>query len=475
MEKSKKVDDIIVIGAGASGMMAAIMAMRAGVKVRILEKMKKPGRKLLLTGNGRCNMTNLDPLLPAKYCSVQSGSVADIFVEQVLSSFGVRDTLDFFESLGLLTQERDGYVYPGSGQAQSVLNALLSELERLGASLKYDTEVTGLAFDKASGLWLIETGSFAYQAKAVVLAGGSRAGIAEKDSQNKRDAFHLAKSLGHTGAYPLPALTAMHLTDPDVRLCEGARTRARVKLIDGGIIPYLISADRSDVAKSSKNTKSGALTFGLLPENRAEKDLASETGLVVGSEEGELQWTSSELSGIPVFQLSRFAYGCSPQHPLVLSVDFVPGRDERRIQTHLKELIDTYREGSSLSRILGGYVHSRVAAFLVKKSGYPEAGYSMEETDRISAVLASLLKRSAVIADRVRDYSQAQICIGGISLTEVDPSTLESCFLPGLFLAGELLDIDGPCGGYNLQWAWSSGAVAGRAAARKIGTVISLA
>ncbi len=430
MEKSKKVDDIIVIGAGASGMMAAIMAMRAGVKVRILEKMKKPGRKLLLTGNGRCNMTNLDPLLPAKYCSVQSGSVADIFAEQVFSSFGVRDTLEFFESLGLLTQERDGYVYPRSGQAQSVLNALVSELERLGASLKYDTEVTGLAFDKASGLWLVETGSFAYQAKAVILAGGSRAGIAEKDSQNKKDAFHLAKALGHTGAYPVPALTAMHLTDPDVRLCEGARTRARVKLIDGGI--------------------------------------ASEAGRVIGCEEGELQWTSSELSGIPVFQLSRFAYGCSPQHPMVLSVDFVPDRDERRIQSHLKELIDTYRKGSSLSRILGGYVHSRVAAFLVKKSGYPETGYPQEETDRISACLASLLKRSALVADRVRDYSQAQICIGGISLTEVEPSTLESCFLPGLFLAGELLDIDGPCGGYNLQWAWSSGAVAGRAAAFKI-------
>ena len=462
-------DDAVVVGAGASGMMAAIFAAREGARVRILEKMKKPGRKLLLTGNGRCNLTHLDENLSARYHSVSRYLSGELLEGPVFKEFGIRETLSFFEKTGLMTQNRDGYIYPRSGQAQSVLNVLLGELDRLSVRLKYDTEVTGLEYDKAAGLWMVQTKGWAYPARQVILSCGSRAGMsAEKQGENA-DLLPLVKNLGHSVIEPWPALTAMHCPDPDLRLCEGARTRARVTLMDGEFLPYIrktgrrpLPAPREETGENS--SREAAVRYQcqtLVFREETGCNSRCKAGQLIWEEEGELQWTASELSGIPVFQLSRFAYGLTEHSPMAVSIDFLPDVEETLLKLKLEDLICRYqidvRDKESLVRLMTGFVHDRIAAFLVRKAA----------AEPSSAVLAAFLKRLALPVDGVRDFSRAQICIGGVPLNEVKPDTLESLICPGLFLTGEILDIDGPCGGYNLQWAWSSGAAAGRTAGRR--------
>ena len=428
MMMNDKQDDVLVIGAGASGMMAAIAAARAGAKVRIVEKEKRPGRKLLLTGNGRCNLTNLDPDLPFAYHSVSDAAAAKTVAQQVLGRFGVPETLRFFEELGLMIQDRDGCVYPASGQAQSVLNVLTAELERLKVRTNYNSEAAGLKFDKDMGAWLVKTPGWTYCSKAVIVSGGSRAGMPGTFDEKKGGVLTALRKLGHSVTDPQPALTALHCTDPDIRMCEGARTRALVVLSDG------------------------------------------RTGQEAARDEGELQWTASEISGIPAFNVSRFAYGISKSCPMTVSVDLLPGYEEEKICARLADLLCRTDGSGSLTRLMSGFTHEKVAAYLVKRSGLadslrrPDVKAGGDAYKAAAARLAALIKHLSLTVDAVREVSRAQICIGGISLAEVDACTLESVFCPGLYLTGEILDIDGPCGGYNLQWAWSSGMTAGMAA-----------
>ena len=417
---NNKLDDVLVIGAGASGMAAAITAARAGAKVRIVEKAKKPGRKLLLTGNGRCNLTNLDPDLPKAYHSVSGGEAAKTVTERVFGRFSVRKTLQFFEELGLMVQDRDGYVYPASGQSQSVLNVLTGELERLRVRVNYNSEVTGLTFDKETGAWLVKTPGWTYCAKKVIVSCGSRAGMPEDPGERKDGLLYMLRKLGHTVTDPRPALTALHCTDPDIRMCEGARTRAAVVLSD------------------------------------------KKTGREIERDAGELQWTAAEISGIPAFNLSRFAYGISASSPMTVSVDLLPGYEEEQIRAGLEKQLEKAGGSVSLARILSGFTHEKAAAYLVRKAGYEKAA-ALPDRDEAAGRLAGLIKHLELTVDGTREIARSQICAGGVSPAEVDAETLESKICPGLYLAGEVLDIDGPCGGYNLQWAWSSGMTAGKA------------
>ena len=466
-DKMEAFDQVVVIGAGASGMMAAITAAREGAAVRVLEQMKKPGKKLLLTGNGRCNLTNLDPDLPQLYHSVQSADFAGKLAEAVFSAFDVQQTLDFFKSLGLLTQERDGYVYPRSAQAKSVLQVLLAELNRLHVRMNYDTAVTSLEYDPLQQLWLVRTETWVYPAKAVVLACGSKAGIALSSPYHR-----LAERLGHTCMEPWPALTALHCADEDIKLCEGARTKAEVTLMDAGILPAL-----KDLPGMEELGKKGypsheqiSRKWGILPENADFEGPADTASPVIGSAAGEIQWTASEISGIPVFSLSRFAYGLSSKSQMILGVDFLPEYKENQVRRYLYSLLQNGRNTGEPAQILNGLVHERAASYLFHKSGLAgeRQGNAAPDPEKTAEVFAMLLKRFALVVDRPRAFKQAQIAIGGISLEEVNRDTLESMLCPGLYFSGEVLDIDGPCGGYNLQWAWSSGAAAGKAAAKQV-------
>ena len=410
---------IIIIGGGASGLMAAIAAGRCGASVTVLEAMKKPGRKLLLTGNGRCNLTNLDPELASRYRSVADGAFcAASRAEPVIRQFPAADTLRFFEEIGVAARAQDELVYPCSGQASTVLEALLAEAERLNVTLKYNSKVTALSRDGRKGSYLVKVGDWTYEAGRVVLCCGSKAAPA---TGSDGSGYALARALGHTVTEIVPALTGFICRDAKLRTASGARTRARAQLY----------------------SRDGAL-------------LADETG--------EIQWTDYGISGIAVFQLSRYAKELSAGDEMTVRLDLVPDRSEESVIAALGKMEAHMGMSSPLCeadrrKLLSGFVHDRVAAFLC--AGSPNA--------RTGSGLAGLLKNVSLTVSGLRGYEHAQLCAGGIPLRETDPETLESRISPGLFFAGEMLDVDGPCGGYNLQWAWSSGCAAGRAAAHSAG------
>ena len=428
---------ILVAGAGAAGLMAAAAAARAGAQVTVLEQMKKPGRKLLLTGSGRCNLTNLSPGLPLAYEKTNKAPSPPHrqFAGQVIRQFGAEDTLSFFEEIGVSCSAQSDLVYPRSFQAETVLKALLEELGRLRVKLKYDTKAVAVSRLKSAGKWKVNTPAWSFEADRLILACGGRAA---PETGSDGSGYGLARMAGHTVTATFPALTAILTDDPDLKKAAGARTHAEVKL------------------------------------------LLHET--VLSSETGEIQWTAGGLSGIAVFQLSRIiaehlkmnAPHLSPGpfsssgagkllSPFSLRVDLVPDRTEEEITGSLQRMV--LHSGGTMTRrdLLGSFTHGRVADFVDARLRRDPFDAACGEIPLIARTLKNL--RFGITG--LRDFSQAQVTCGGVSLGEVNPDLLESLIAPGLHFAGEILDIDGPCGGYNLQWAWSSGYVAGSAAAAR--------
>ena len=401
---------IIVIGAGPSGLMAAIFAARRGAKVQILERMNKPGRKLLLTGNGRCNMTNLDSSLPSRYCSDEP-EAAERMISRVLCAFSATDTIAFFEKLGVAVYDRDGYVYPHSGQAESVLNALLHECGRLGVRIRCDTQVLKLEKDK-TGQWNVCTTGWTYRADAVILCAGSKAA---PETGSDGSGYTILQNLGHSIISPVPALTALTVSDGCPVTAAGDRCRAAAALQVDGITRAV--------------------------------------------ETGELQWIKDGISGVAVFSLSRHATRALQQGRKVsVMLDLAPGYDMNDLCRLISFRAQAWPEENGIF-LLQGIVPSRTAKYITQRFG---------EIKDIQ-VLTKLLKSLPLTITGSRDFPQAQTCAGGISLTEVEQDSLCSTIHKGLYFAGEILDIDGPCGGYNLQWAFASGAAAGRAASNAAG------
>lgn len=411
---------IVVVGAGASGLMAACAAARAGASVTVLERMKKPGKKLLLTGSGRCNLSNLDPGLPCAY----GGDGA--FAAGIIGAYPVRETLAFFEEIGVSCTEQQGLVYPRSFQARTVLDALLRELSRLHVRMKYDTGVLSLSRKGEGGPFLLRTEGWTYEAGRVILCCG---GMAAPSTGSDGSGYSLARMAGHSVTDVLPSLTALLVRDPDLSLAAGARTKAKASLFRGQAC--------------------GGRTAPLFADS------------------GEVQWLAEGLSGIVIFQLSRIAAGLirggeSPQD-LTLVLDLVPDLSLEMLREKLLLMLAHGGEALTPEVLLGAFTHERAAAFLAKKLRGPAVHRktAIEKADLLSRALKA---RSFPLAG-LRDFTQAQVTSGGIPPAELKPLTLESRIVPGLYFAGELLDVDGPCGGYNLQWAWSSGRTAGLMAA----------
>ncbi|MDO5702104.1 MAG: aminoacetone oxidase family FAD-binding enzyme [Lachnospiraceae bacterium] len=416
---SKKV---IVIGAGASGMAAAVSAAASGAEVTVLEGMKKPGRKLLLTGSGRCNLTNTDPGLASAYGSLGNGTWRDEpFVYPAVSANGAAATLQFFEEIGVTARCQDGYVYPASGQAQTVLSALEAEMHRLRIKTKYNSRVIALGRDEETGLWSVSVDGWSYKADAVILCCGS---MAAPQTGSDGSGYALARSVGHTVTEIRPALTALLVSDSDLKIAAGARTRASVRLI------------------------------------------SEASSCVSPPETGEVQWNENAVSGIAVFQLSRMAGDLLKGGPVRLITDLVPGRTAEEVEMSIRRMRAHFGGKMTPGAVLCGFMHDRVASYIerrLKREGLLGDGSYGESPD--AAQLAEYIKSVTLDVTGLRSFEQAQCARGGVSLDEVRSETLESRISPGLYFAGEILDIDGPCGGYNLQWAWSSGFLAGRSAA----------
>ncbi|WP_349948114.1 NAD(P)/FAD-dependent oxidoreductase [Lacrimispora sp. BS-2] len=400
---------VIIVGAGASGLAAAIQAARQGASVTVLEHTARPGKKLLSTGNGKCNLTNL--ITPD---GAYRGSQPE-FIKKVLDRITVEQTLEFFRDLGLVLSDRNGYVYPNTGQAASVLEALLFELDHLGVSIVTDCQVEEIRKDLS-----LMTSMGKKKADAIILAAGS---MAAPKTGSDGSGYQLARALGHRILKPLPALVQLRCREKWYKQAAGVRTEATVTLkIDG---------------------------------KTAKADL------------GELQFTDYGISGIPVFQVSRFAAReLDAGRNVTAELDLFPSMDFESTRQLLSERVKRFGYRPA-EEFLNGVLNHKLARILLKEAGIPNEGIVKNITAAQIKKLASVLKGLKTEILAANSFDQAQVCSGGIDTRDVDPNTMESKLIKGLYLTGEILDVDGICGGYNLQWAWSCGILAGIYAGRK--------
>lgn len=408
----------IIIGGGAAGLMAAITAAENGAGVTILEHMPRVGKKILSTGNGKCNLTNLDMRPDCYRCGT-----AD-FPMTAIGRFSAADTVSFFRRLGVVVTDRNGYVYPASGQAQTVLDALREKAESLG--IRIVTECRPETVERDGTGFCVRASCGAFQGDFLILAAGSKAAPA---TGSDGSGYDLAASLGHKIVKPLPALVQLKCRGDFFRSIAGVRTEAEVSLYTAG--------------------KHGEL------------------GDFLASDRGELQLTDYGISGIPVFQVSRYASEALDRKKRVLAVlDFFPSLKGEELFSLLKEqrmyLSDRKAEG-----FLNGIFHKKLAALFLKAAGIRGEEMTGRLSDKKLMAAAELIKRTVVEVTAANSFDKAQVCMGGVRVKDVDPCTMESRLVPGLYFAGEILDVDGICGGYNLQWAWSSGYAAGASATGK--------
>lgn len=403
---------VVIIGAGASGMTAAIFASRQGADVTLLEHMDRVGKKILSTGNGRCNLSNRR----MEADCYRSGDPD--FPMKVISRFPVEMTLEFFEDLGIVVKDRNGYLYPYSGQAGAVLDVLRTEL-----ALRKVNVVTACTVEEirtveegrpAAGRFLVKTDQGDFPSDSLILAAGSKAAPA---TGSDGSGYKLAKRLGHRVIKPLPALVQLRCREKFYRQISGVRTDARVSVWSGG------------------------------------KELASD--------QGELQLTDYGISGIPVFQVSRFAARkLDAGEPAAAFIDFYPevSREEMRELLLNRRLSCGFKPAEEF---FTGWFHKKLSTLFLKLSGIRPERPVKSLTDEELYKLLLVIKEFETEITGVNPFENAQTCCGGVDVAEVDPETMESRRKKGLYLIGELLDVDGICGGYNLQWAWSTGAIAG--------------
>ncbi len=402
---------IIIVGGGASGLVAAISAARSGALVTIIEQKDRVGKKILSTGNGRCNLTN--EFMELKCFRGDDTAI----VSEVLNQFGYEDTLKFFEELGIILKNRQGYIYPISDQATTVLDLLRMEIERLGVQLVLEESVSSIYKNKKG--FQVKTNKGSYISDAVILAaGGKAAPVLGSDGSG----YGLAKSFGHTISPVVPALVQLKGKGNYFKQLSGIRTNAKVSL-------YV-------------NDK------------------------FVDSDTGELQLTNYGISGIPVFQISRYAAKALYQKQRVQAeIDFVPNMSEEELYEFIQNRKGNHSHKSSEDFLVGMF-HKKLIGVFLKEAKIPLHINAAQITEKQWDRLVQIISHFTVEIEGTNSFEQAQVCAGGVRTNEVNSHTMESVFEKGLYLTGELLDIDGICGGYNLQWAWATGFIAGLNAAK---------
>ena len=397
---------IIIIGAGASGMMAALTAAETpGRRVVLLERQQRVGRKLLATGNGRCNLTNTGASIEHYH-----GENRD-FAAPALEAFPPAAALDFFHGLGLVTvEEYGGRVYPLSDSANSVVDVLRFALEAKGVELKTACPVREIKREK-QGFTVVTDTETLHADKLVVACGGA----AGEKLGGVMDGYTLLNQLGHKRTALYPSLVQL-LTAPDYpRALKGVRADCRLRLLAGEAI----------LAESA----------------------------------GELQFTETGVSGPAVFDLSRAV--STGGKGLVLAADFLREYGEAAVLELLKSRRANLPDLPAAD-MLTGIVHNRLGRMLVKYAALDANAPLQTLSGAALHRLAHACKDFRLDVRGTEGFDKAQVTAGGVKSSGFNPETLESWFVPGLFACGEVLDIDGDCGGYNLQWAWASGRLAGR-------------
>ena len=407
MRKERHMRTIAVIGGGASGMMAAITAASQGAHVILLEHKDRIGKKILSTGNGRCNFTNTHQE-PLCYHSENP-----LFPWGIIRQFDAQSAISFFLQLGVYSKNRGGYLYPNSDQASAVLDALRMELARLNVDIRTGVEVRDIRPGRKG--FTIYTGNGEIRADRVILCTGSKAAPA---TGSDGSGYDLAKRLGHRMIPVLPALVQLRCEGKFFKAISGVRVNGRVS----------IWSDGECIAKDT----------------------------------GEIQLTDYGISGIPVFQVSRYASQLLYEKKDVTAVlDFMPDFTKEQTESFLSARAKT-RPEKPAEMFLIGLFHKKLSDLWIKTSRIPREKKAGEMTGEEIRKLVQLIKDFQIRVTATNSFEQAQVCRGGIDTADVDETTLESRYVSGLYFAGEVLDVDGMCGGYNLQWAWASGYVAGK-------------
>ena len=394
---------IAVAGGGASGLMAAIRAAeKPGRQVLLLERQARVGRKLAATGNGRCNLTNIN-------ISAERYHGSTDFILPALQKTDADGAIKLFKSLGLLCAvEEDGRVYPYTDQANSVVDVLRFAAVGRGVSVRCGCEV--LAARRSENGFELETSTGAVTADKLIIACGGAAGARLGGGMS---GYRLLEKLGHSCTELRPALVQLKTEGGETRALKGVRAEAQLNIFAGG-------------------------------RQIAEK-------------RGEVQFTDYGVSGPAVFDISRDALS---EKGTEIVLDLLCRHSEDEISGMLLRRAKEWPE-LSFENAFAGMLHSRIGVMAVKRCGLPPAGRLGDMTDGDAARLAASAKHLKLKVTGSMGFDAAQVTAGGIRTDEFDPYTMESRICPGLYAAGEVLDVDGDCGGFNLHWAWASGLAAG--------------
>lgn len=394
-----------IIGGGAAGMMAAIIAARFGAEVTILEGSDRIGQKILSTGNGKCNLGNKN-LSAEQYHGASKDFLASCFAQ-----FGVEETISFFGEIGLLLKEKNGYLYPFCEQASAVLDVLRYEIASLNIKIVCGYKVHKIAA-VSDGFRVSGTGKTMCFQKLIIACGGKAAPKTGSDGSG----YDLAMQLGHSIVPVVPALTFLKCKEGFFKAIAGVRTEAEISIMDRNNVLF--------------------------------------------SERGELQLTEQGISGIPVFQLSgRAAYLLQKNQELSVKLDFLPDYEmESLMEIYLDRKINLKER--TAEEFFTGILNKKVMSLFLRLN-------NLKPTEKIDNIPADkllevfyLCKSLYVTAYESGSFQNAQVCAGGVNTGEIT-TNMESLKHKGLYFVGELLDVDGKCGGYNLQWAWTSGYLAG--------------
>ncbi len=399
---------IAVIGGGAAGLVASIVAARAGADVTIYEKMNRVGKKILATGNGRCNYTNMN-MSPSRF---HGKSISR--AENVLEFFDLKKTLNFFEELGIYPYvDEVGKVYPYSLQASSVLDVLRYEANRLNVKEITEFVVEELRHNKDK-FSIIGNGETNNADRVILCTGGK----SSPQLGSNGDGYKIAEGFGHKIIEPFPALVQLKLKGKFFKRISGIR-------FDG-------------VARGLTDKK------------------------IIREEEGEILFTDYGISGPAILQISRMLINeMNKSQKSYVSVDMFPEINKNDLYEILRNRFKKIGF-KSLEECLIGFVNKKLIPVILVESGFENTDKSCSNLSKKEIYnLVDVLKEWKFEVTGYNSWDQSQVTAGGIDLCSVNQHTLESNKIKGLYFAGEILDVDGDCGGFNLQWAWSSGYTAG--------------
>ena len=404
---------VLIIGGGASGLMAAITAKKfaPSAQVIIAERLDRVGKKILATGNGRCNFSNINTK-PVNYYGKDPS-----FVNNALKEFTVSDTVNFFNELGIFPrEEREGRLYPYSLQASAVLDALRIKCDMLGIETLLNKNVKEISAKKGRLRAVFDNGE-RLGADSIILAAG---GCASPALGSDGSGFEILKKLGHTITPLSPALVQVKTDIKPIKGLSGIKIDAMAALI--------------------QNDK------------------------VIASDSGEILFTDYGLSGPPIFQLSAqmpFKKG------LCIALDFMSEYSLRQVYDILEGRKNSLL-GLTMENFFGGLLNKRLGNLIARAAGIEKLSFKVDDLDRdMLWRISRLIKEYKIEVTGLNGFKNAQVTAGGALTDQFSPFTMQSKFVENLYCCGEILDIHGDCGGYNLQWAWSSGYLAGKNAVLK--------